>query len=144
LRTGCTSGTELACNDDYGDAQHSRVEANLAPGIYYAVVDGFPGAMGEFSIELRLSEMRTEAEVCASVESIVPGQPVHADNSDGSHTFQATCANGATGPEHVRRLRIDAKSRVRVLQQSDFDGVLHVRGECERATSELACNDDYD
>jgi hypothetical protein len=143
LRTGCAGGTELACNDDYGDAQHSRVEVNLGPGVYYAVVDGFPGAMGEFSIELRLAEVKTEAEVCASVTSLVPGQPVHADNSDGTHAFQATCANGATGPEHVRRLTIDTSSRVRILQQSDFDGVLHLRGVCDRATTELACNDDY-
>jgi hypothetical protein len=144
LRTGCMGGAELACNDDYGDAQHSRVEANLSPGTYYAVVDGFPGAMGEFSIELRLAEVKTEAEVCAAVTPLVPGQPVHADNSDGSHSFQATCANGASGPEHVRRLTLDAKSRVRISQQSDFDGALHMRGVCDRATSELACNDDYD
>jgi hypothetical protein len=144
LRTGCASGAEIACNDDYGDAQHSRVEANLSPGVYYAVVDGFPGATGEFSIELRLAEVKTEAEVCAAAAPLVFGQAAHSDNSDGSYAFQATCANGATGPEHVRKLTVDAKTRVRISQQSDFDGVLHLRSVCDRSTSELACNDDYD
>lgn len=144
LRTGCEDGAELACNDDYGDPRRSRVEANLAPGVYYVVVDGFPGAMGEFSLALELSEIKTEAEVCASAEPLIPGQAARADNRDGSYAFMATCANGASGPEHVRRLAIDEKSRVRVIQQSDFDGVLHLRSECARGTSELACNDDYD
>lgn len=144
IRTGCADGHEVACNDDYGDAAHARVDANLGPGVYYVVVDGFPGQVGEFSLELRLTEVKTEAEICASVEELVPGQPTQGDNSASSYSFQATCAQGANGPEDVRRLHIDRKSRVRITQQSDFDGVLHVRSVCDRVTTEIACNDDFD
>jgi hypothetical protein len=42
LRRVCADGhTEIACNDDSTDERHSAVEANLAPGDYFVVVDGY-------------------------------------------------------------------------------------------------------
>ena len=42
LRRDCLDGaTEIACNDDSTDERHSAVTADLAPGDYYAIVDGY-------------------------------------------------------------------------------------------------------
>lgn len=42
LRAGCGAGHEsLACNDDAGDTRHALVQAHVAPGDYYLIVDSF-------------------------------------------------------------------------------------------------------
>lgn len=143
LRTGCSTGDELACNDDWGEVGRSRVSLPLDPGIYYAVVDGYDAAVGEFAITLRVSPERSPAEICADAEILSLGQVVRSNITEGTARFNASCAGGAAGPEEVRRLRLPERRRVRIEQRSDFDGVLYLRTVCDHATSELICNDDY-
>ncbi len=52
LRAGCGAGHEsLACNDDAGDTRHALVQAHVAPGDYYLVVDSFrANEGGEFTL----------------------------------------------------------------------------------------------
>ncbi|MBI2893883.1 MAG: hypothetical protein HYY06_10050 [Deltaproteobacteria bacterium] len=53
LRSGCSPGPVLACNDDTGDALHSMVSANLGPGTYYVIVDTYNERLaGPFSIQV--------------------------------------------------------------------------------------------
>jgi hypothetical protein len=52
LRRTCTDrASELACNDDHADQRTSHVEADLEPGTYFVVVDGFgPSSSGGYSL----------------------------------------------------------------------------------------------
>jgi hypothetical protein len=52
LRAGCGAGHEsLACNDDAGDTRHALVQAHVAPGDYYLIVDSFrANEGGEFTL----------------------------------------------------------------------------------------------
>lgn len=53
LRSACSSGPVLGCNDDTGDAVHSQVSAALAAGTYYVVVDSYdPRSSGPFTVQV--------------------------------------------------------------------------------------------
>lgn len=62
--------------------------------------------------------------------------------TDGRDRYRASCGN-PLGPEHVVVVRVDAPSRFEaVIENHDYDTVLYLRGACDDAASELACNDD--
>ncbi|MCK6574718.1 CotH kinase family protein, partial [Myxococcota bacterium] len=62
--------------------------------------------------------------------------------TDGRDRYGATCGN-PQGPEHVVVVRVDSPSRFEaVVENNDYDTVLYLRGACDDAGSELACNDD--
>lgn len=143
IRTGCESGHELACNDDWGEVGRSRISTPLDPGIYYAIVDGYAGAQGEFAITLSIEPDKSPSEICEEATLMPIGETIRSNISSGTMRFNASCAGGAAGPEEVRRLQITERSRVRIEQRSDFDGALYLRTVCDHATSELLCNDDY-
>lgn len=61
VRKGCVDASssaraaELRCNNDTGDAHHSRVDLVLDPGTYWVVVDGVtPADEGAFTLEYKL------------------------------------------------------------------------------------------
>jgi hypothetical protein len=45
------------CNDDAGDAEHSRLDLTLDPGTYYVFVDGYGvgGESGSFTLRAEVS-----------------------------------------------------------------------------------------
>ena len=57
LRRDCADpATELSCNDDAEDNRHSMVEADVEPGTYFVVVDGFrTGSQGSYSLDLEVT-----------------------------------------------------------------------------------------
>jgi len=57
----CATGTEIACNDDFGDNyNHSQVTlTNLSAGTYYIFVDGYDGSAGDYTLALRLTDPTT-------------------------------------------------------------------------------------
>jgi hypothetical protein len=59
LRRDCLDrASELGCNDDNQDQRHSRVEADLDPGTYYVVVDGWQAtSTGSYSLEYTASSI---------------------------------------------------------------------------------------
>jgi hypothetical protein len=62
--------------------------------------------------------------------------------TDGRDRYGATCGN-PQGPEHVVVVRVDTPSRFEaVVENNDYDTVLYLRGACDDAGTELACNDD--
>jgi hypothetical protein len=42
--------SEVACNNDAEDAQHSRISTTLDPGTYFVVVDGFRSTEGAYTL----------------------------------------------------------------------------------------------
>lgn len=146
LRGGCLqSRSEIACNDDYPRDQthHSRIDTTLEPGRYFAVVDSAAGEAGEFELFARSSPVPAMVSACEGAPLLSSGQLVRGANRAAVNNFQATCANGARGAESVHRLRVEGASRVRVRQQTEYDGVLYLRQSCADPSTELACNDDF-
>ncbi len=62
IRTACgPSGTEIACNDDAGDARHSMIDTQLEPGTYYVIVDGYAdNQQGEFTLDVDAGDARVD------------------------------------------------------------------------------------
>ncbi|MEM9069551.1 MAG: hypothetical protein AAGE52_13645 [Myxococcota bacterium] len=57
LRRDCIdASSELACNDDHQDNNHSRIETTLDRGTYFVIVDGFrSGSSGSYSLSVDVS-----------------------------------------------------------------------------------------
>ncbi len=145
LQTCDQGGHELACNDDAtsNDRTHSALDVTVDPGTYFIVVDGYQGASGEYDLIASVAPLQPVAAVCGAAPPIIPGQPVSGTTQGAANYFQATCANGAGSGDRVYRLDVQSRSRLRLLQESDHDGALYVRRNCQDAASEIACNDDW-
>ena len=65
VRTACErESSEIACNDDDTSQRTSRIEADLDPGQYFVVVDGFyQNNTGAFSLTATLSDPRPPTAV---------------------------------------------------------------------------------
>lgn len=142
LRRCSDPGTELACNDDAPDTTRSQIDATLDPGEYFLVVDGYGGEQGEYDLVVQVADLQPVAAICNDAQPLAAGQPTSGTTTGAPNYFQATCAGGAQSGDRVHRLEVPSRSRLRIRQQSDHDGALHVRTDCAAATSELLCNDD--
>jgi len=70
-----------------------------------------------------------------------------ATTSGATRNADTSCQANATGPEDYHRLDVTVRSVVSLSTEggaTDFDTVLAVRRDCDRAAGELACNDDGD
>lgn len=135
--------SEIVCNDDAPNTSRSQVDATLEPGTYFIVVDGYGTEGGEFHLEVTRRELQSLESVCSAAEALTPGRPVSASTADGANYFQAGCAGGARSADKVYTVAVAERSRVRVTQQSDHDGALHMRRTCADPQTEIACNDDF-
>jgi len=137
--------SELRCVDDTpsGDLHHARLDLALSPGRYLVVVDGASGEAGDFELFAELEPLPSIADTCAGAKPLQAGTTLRESTRGGVHLFSATCGGGAQGPEQVHRLEVEQPSRLRVRQRAEYDGSLYVRAACEDASSEVACNDDY-
>jgi hypothetical protein len=136
--------SELACADDtpLGDSHHSRVEATLEAGRYVVTVEGSAGQGGQFSLFAELDPLPPLSEACARARTLVPGQSLRGSTRGAPNQFAASCAGGAAGPDRGHTFELGTPARVRVRQQSEHDGALHLRTGCDDAATEVACNDD--
>jgi len=146
LRRSCQDAqSEVACNDDSPEenVRRSQISATLDPGTYSLVVDGYGEEAGTYQLIATMTALRPIGEVCAAADAIAPGQVVSGSTATGNDYFQASCAGGARSPDQVYSLEVRQPSRLRVRQQTDHDGALHLRRACAEPTSEIACNDDF-
>jgi hypothetical protein len=136
---------ELACADDTptGDTRHARLDATLDAGRYLIVVDSVDAASGFFELFAQLDPLPDLDQICASAMPISAGVPLRGSTRGEPDRLVATCAGGAKGPEVIHKLDLTRKSRVRIHQNSEFDGSLYVRARCEDPSTELICNDDF-
>jgi hypothetical protein len=136
---------ELRCVDDVpnGDTHHSRLEFALPPGRYLLAVDGANGETGDFELFAELEPLETIQHACAAASPLAPGVTLRDSTRGGENRFSASCAGGAQGPDHVHTISVEQPSRLRVRQQAEYDGSLYLRARCEDASSEIACNDDF-
>lgn len=134
---------ELVCNDDSPSTSRSEISTTLDPGLYYVVVDGYGAAMGQYEVALSMTAMRSLGEVCGAATALTPGSTVAGSTASEANYFEATCAGTASSPDRVYTLDVAARSRVRVRMQSSYDGAVYLRSTCADASTEIACNDDY-
>lgn len=134
--------SEFACNDDAPTTSRSEVRANLEPGLYYLVVDGYGASVGDYEVSLDIQPMQSEEAVCSAASVLPIGTPVGGSTASSADYFSSTCGSSA-GPDQVYALDVAAASRLRVRMQSTHDGTLYVRSSCTDGTSELACNEDF-
>ncbi len=134
---------EVACNDDAGGTTRSQVQATLDPGAYFAVVDGYREQAGAFDVIVSVTEAPSVTAVCTDAPLLPIGQAQRGSTSGVPDSFQASCAGNARAPDRVFKISAPSASRLRVRQQSSYDGALHLRRTCEDASTELACNDDF-
>jgi hypothetical protein len=135
--------TEIACNDDNPTTSRSQIEAALDPGTYFIAVDGFGTESGEYELTATVSEMASLSQVCGQAPTIQAGNAITGSTANQPSYFTATCAQGARSPDRVYALDVAARSRLRVRMQSNYDGAIYVRRECQNPNTELACNDDH-
>lgn len=136
---------EIACADDTptGDTRHARLDATLDAGRYQIVVDSVDAATGVFELFAQVDPLPDLDQVCATATPVVAGLALRGSTRGQPDRLVATCAGGAKGPEVIHKLELSRQSRVRIHQNSEFDGSLYVRGSCEDPSTELACNDDF-
>jgi hypothetical protein len=107
------------------------------------VVDSADGSQGDLELFAELDALGPLSAACDAPRPLVEGLTVRDSTRGGADQFSSTCAGGAEGPDHVYALTVPEPSRVRVRQNSDYDGALTLRKSCADAASELACNDDF-
>jgi len=143
MRACGEANSELSCNDDNPDTTRSQLDVTLEPGEYYLVVDGYAEESGDYDLVTQLSQLQSVSAVCGDATPLGVGQPASGTTVGVPNYFQATCAQGARSADRVYSLDVPSRSRLRIRQQSDHDGVVYVRRDCDDPTTEIACNDDF-
>lgn len=118
----------------------------LQPGSYHLVIDGVDAAsFGQADLDIQLEDLAAMERMCRGATRIVPGRTVNGTTVGEADNFQATCAGNAASPDRVYQLRLTRRMTVRAhMTTTDFDGALHIRRDCPDASTELACNDDFE
>jgi hypothetical protein len=135
----------VGCNDDAGKGETARSQLEIAavdPGTYYLVVDGYGSQSGEYELIVSMSKLRSIEAVCRDAQSLLPRRPATGSTEGAPDYFHATCAGSASSPDRVYRIDVSRRSRLRVRSQTDYDGALYLRAQCDDPSSELVCNDD--
>jgi hypothetical protein len=135
----------IGCVDDTprGDVHHASLSSTVGPGEYFVVVDGIEADRGTFELFIQQDPLVDLGQVCARATPLAAAMTFRGSTLGAPDQMSATCAGGARGPDHVHSLDLAVPSRVRIRQQTDYDGALYVRARCEDPSTELACNDDF-
>ena len=144
VRSDCTNpSSEVACNDDFGDQQHSLVTAVVDAGHYFVYADGYNlAASGNFTLDAELAPEAgggATGDQCSAASAAVPGTPTGVDTFAAADDLSGSCG-GQGAPDVVQRLDVRARSRVRVtFTGAEHSGVAYLRRTCGDATTELGC-----
>jgi hypothetical protein len=143
IRRGCEDATtEIACNDDYRDQQHSVIATIVESGQYYVYADGFStGQAGTFNLQADVTSDTgggTAGDSCTAPAAAVqgPGQP---DTFDARDDYAGSCG-GQGSPDVVYSVNVRARSRLRAtVNVSEYQPVLYLQSACGDTTREVAC-----
>jgi hypothetical protein len=135
--------SEVACNDDAGHQRKSKVDEVLEAGTYFVFVDGYSSDAGAFKMTVTLADVPTLAETCRQARALSANVALPGTTSNAFDHVNATCGDGAKGPDAVYRFDLAQRSRVRITEHSDeFSPVVHLRRKCDDEGSEIACSND--
>ncbi len=137
LRRACgDANTEVDCNDDAEDTQHSRINTVVPAGTYYVYSDAFrANATGNYTIEADLAPVAggsTPGDTCTDAVPLVPGTPAEGNTFQAHDDLQSPCST-TEGYDVVYRLNLTGRSRVKLwFDQSDLtnQGTITVTRNC--------------
>jgi len=129
--------TEIACNDDAGDARHSRVWATLDPGEYYLVVDGYGEEAGDYRLTVETVPTTAIGNACERAVPMEPGQERRLSPSESDY-FDSEC-NPVGGPENVFHLSVAERSRVQLARNGTGLGAVSILSDCDGDAVEITC-----
>jgi hypothetical protein len=131
---------EVACNDDAPNQHRSKIDTVLDPGTYYVFVDGYNNDGGSFRMHVTLHEIPPLAEVCRKAQPLAFGVPQPGLTAGTFDEVNASCGDGARGPDTAYAIEMPARSRARIVNYSDdFVPVVHLRKRCADEGSEVGC-----
>jgi hypothetical protein len=163
VRTTCDDAeTELVCDDDDGEGTRSQLVFDAeADTDYFIIVDGYNGASGAFTLDVRVPEPPPELVRCvedmpcpegdcvggicvgalACVAAPVAAGQTMGDTAGGVNALNPGCQGSSDAPESVFVFVSEVDADIAVdTEGTDFDTVLYVlEADCE---TELACDDD--
>ncbi len=133
--------SEVACNDDAPNQHRSMIEAVFDPGTYYVFVDGYSNDGGSFRMRVTLRDIPPLAEICKKALPLAFGVPRGGETRGTFDEVNASCGDGARGPDAPYALEVQGRARARVVDYSDdFTPVVHVRKHCVDEASEVGCS----
>ncbi len=134
---------EVACNDD--DAHHghsSKLDTVLDAGSYFLFVDGVGNEAGSFRMAVAMADAPTLADVCKQARPLALGAVNTGSVEAGFDHVQASCGEGAPGPDSVYKIDVPQRSRIRLIQHmDDAPPVVHLRRLCADEQTEVGCSD---
>ncbi len=144
MRSDCQNpSSELACNDDHRDTQHSMVVATVDPGRYFVYADGFSqGNAGDFSLRADLAPLTggsAAADNCTAPGTAAPGTDLELDTFAAADDLTGSCG-GQGAPDVVYRLDFTTRVRVRArIADTEFPAAMYIQRQCGQAASEVVC-----
>ena len=146
VRRACAdTSTELACNDDAEDVQHSRINTVVPPGTYYVFTDGYSAqASGNFTLEADLSPVAggsgMAGDTCADAQPLTNGQTVDGNTFLAHDDVVTPCGAPQEGYDTVYRLDVTSRSHVRLFLESSDNrqAVIYLTRGCGTAAASAA------
>jgi hypothetical protein len=145
LRRECANpNTEIACNDNHRDAQHSMLVATVDPGRYYVYADGNDASnAGDYSLRADLAPLTggtAPADACNSAGTATPGQDLELDTFQASDDLAGSCG-GQGAPDVVYHLDVQNRVRLRArMVDSEFQAAMYIQRQCGQSASEVVCS----
>ena len=141
LRRACAdAASEVECNDDAEDIQHSRINTVVPAGTYFVFTDGYQAnAAGNYTLEADLAPVAggtVPGDTCADAQPLTPGTPVEGNTFQAHDDVHSPCGAPTEGYDVVYRLNVTARSRVKLwFENSDLreQGTITVTRSCDAA-----------
>ncbi len=149
IRADCErESSVLACNDDFGEGEQGRrrsqVVAQLDPGTYTVIVDGYEGEQGSYRLTATVAPVgRATApnDTCAGAATLRPDQDGEVDTFFAADDYRGSCAAQPGAPDVVFQLEVPSRSLLTATAGGGdlTDPVLYLQGTCGESSSEQAC-----
>lgn len=126
VRSACAEQQrEVACNDDAGDIQHSRINTVLAAGTYYVYTDAYQSnASGNYTLQADLAPVAggsLPGDTCADAVPLTLGESVEGNTLAAHDDLRPSCAAATDGYDVVYRFNLATRSRVKLwLDETDL------------------------
>ncbi len=145
LRSTCEDSTsEIACNDDSVDQQHSAITTVLDPGTYYVFSDGFQtDNSGNYTLQ---ADQAPEGggdgagNSCSNAVELDLNDWADVDTFALQDSLAGSCGGGDSS-DQVFQFNTRKKVRARIeVEKAQFAGALYVRSKgCANAEDEALC-----
>jgi hypothetical protein len=149
IRSDCVrESSVLACNDDFGEGEegtrHSQIVAQLQPGTYTVIVDGYEGEAGGFRLNatvVPVDRPTAENDTCRGASPLRPDQDGAADTFLAADDYRGSCIAQPGAPDVVFRLDVPSRSLITASAAGGDlrEPVLYLQSTCGESSSEQAC-----